>query len=112
MSCDKCRQLTSGTPIKVATDLRRAIGKVTEALEHGILRYEGAGEFGEPFPPLSKGEHWGDFVSNYFSCVFCGQLFHLYAETYHGAGGAFEKVETIREHLQVDATEGKRLFRK
>jgi len=102
MSCNQCIRLTSGTPIKLPSDLKRAIRKAAEALEIGVLQYEGAGQFGDPFSQIAKGGHWGDFVSNYFSCASCGQLFHLHAETYHGAGGAFEEIDEIEEKLQDD----------
>lgn len=100
MSCDHCIRLTSGTPIKSPANLERAIAKAAEALNSGVLRYEGAGKWGEPFQDLVAGGPWGDFVSNYFSCSHCGQLFHLHAETYHGSGGAFEKISAIQESLQ------------
>jgi hypothetical protein len=102
MSCDSCVRLTSGTPIRLPKDLKQAISRASEALKNGILKYEGAGAVGEPFNKLAEGRHWGDFVSNYFSCISCGQLFHLHAETYHGAGGAFEKIGKIEEKLQND----------
>jgi len=102
MSCDNCIRLISGTPIKSPTNLRQAINKAAEALRSGKLKYEGAGKWGDPFLYLAGGGHWGDFVSNYFSCSSCGQLFHLHAETYHGSGGAFEKITAIDEQLQGD----------
>lgn len=105
MSCDRCVGLMSGRRIRQADELKRAILKARDGLDCGLLRYEGAGRDGDPFAALAKGEHWGDFVSNYFSCSHCGQLFHLHAETYHGAGGAFEKVAAITEPLQGDAYE-------
>ena len=103
MSCDKCLRLTSGTPIKLPADLKRAIKKAAEAVQSGVLKYEGAGQAGDPFAQLARGGHWSNFVSNYFSCTSCGQVFHLHAETYHGAGGAFEKAEKIDEPLQGDS---------
>ncbi|MCG8016208.1 MAG: hypothetical protein JAY97_08335 [Candidatus Thiodiazotropha sp. 'RUGA'] len=102
MSCDQCLRLISGTPIKLPTDLKRAIKKADEAVKKGVLKYEGAGQLGEPFEELARGSHWGDVVDNYFSCTSCGQKFNLYAETYHGAGGAFEKIACIKETLQGD----------
>jgi hypothetical protein len=102
MSCNSCLKLTSGTKIKLPSDLKQVIKKVAEAISNDALKYEGAGRFGDPFASLARGGHWGDFVSNYFSCKLCGQLFHLHAETYHGSGGAFEKVEEINEQLQND----------
>jgi hypothetical protein len=102
MSCDNCLKLTSGSLIKLPIDLKRAIQKAAEAVKSGVFKYEGAGCSGDPFESLARGDHWSDFVSNYFSCKMCGQLFHLHAETYHGAGGAFEKIEKIDERLQND----------
>ncbi|WP_309328152.1 hypothetical protein [Silvimonas sp.] len=103
MTCDKCISLISGTRIKIPKDLERAITKADDAVKRGVLKYEGAGVFGDPFVRLSRGGDWSDFVSNYFSCQTCGQLFHLHAETYHGSGGAFEKVDLITEPLQGDS---------
>jgi hypothetical protein len=102
MSCDTCIRLTSGTHIKSPSDLKRSIKKASEAVKLGVLKYEGAGISGDPFATLAIGAHWSDFVSNYFSCPSCSQLFHLHAETYHGSGGAFEKIDQINEQLQGD----------
>ena len=99
MSCDNCIRLTSGTRISLPRHLRLAIKNIANAAQAGTLKYEGAGKFGDPFSKIAKGGHWSDFVSNYFSCTSCGQLFHLHAETYHGAGGAFEKITVIEEEL-------------
>ena len=101
MSCDKCIRLTSGTPIRTPANLEGAIAKIAGAVKSGALKYEGAGQWGDPFQKLANGEPWGDFVSNYFSCPHCGQLFHLHAETYHGSGGAFEKISAIQEPLSA-----------
>jgi hypothetical protein len=102
MSCDLCKRLISGAPINLPAELKRAIKKVDEAVINGVLKYEGAGQSGEPFEHLARGGHWGDIVNNYFSCTSCGQNFNLHAETYHGAGGAFEKIASIKEALQGD----------
>ena len=82
----------------------RAISKAAEALDAGTLKDEGHGQWGEPFARLRSQGDWGDFVNNYFSCESCGQLFHLHAETYHGAGGAFEKVASVLEPLRNDSS--------
>ena len=102
MACNSCLTFTSGTKIKLPADLTQVIAKVAEAINNDVLKYQGAGRYGEPFAYLVRGGHWGDFVSNYFSCKLCGQLFHLHAETYHGSGGAFEKIKEISEQLQSD----------
>jgi hypothetical protein len=102
MSCEHCIRLTSGTPIKVPADLKRAINNAAEAVKNGVLKYEGMGPWGDPFSQLANGGHWSDIVNNYFSCRSCGQLFHLHAETYHGSGGAFEKVAAIEGQLNPD----------
>ena len=88
--------------MKTASDLRSVIQFLAETVARGRLEYRGAGEWGDPFAQLAKGGHWGDFVSNYFACRSCGQLFHLQAETYHGAGGGVKKIEKIEEPLRND----------
>lgn len=98
MSCSQCQRLPIGA-IKSPTDLRHAISKVEEALNSNVLKYEGAGVNGEPFSLLMGGGLWGDWVSNYFSCRSCTQLFRLYAETYHGGGGALVRIDCIKETL-------------
>jgi hypothetical protein len=103
MTCDSCLRLTSETPIRTPANLKQVIAKVAKAVNQGVVKYEGAGQSGDPFSSLAKGGPWSDIVSNYFSCISCGQLFHLHAETYHGSGGAFEKVEKTEEQLQGDA---------
>jgi hypothetical protein len=67
----------------------------------GVLKNEGTGQWGMVFSKLAEG-YITDVVSNYFSCVSCGQLFHLHAETYQGGGGAFEKIGAIDERLQEE----------
>ncbi|WP_217944733.1 hypothetical protein [Duganella violaceipulchra] len=87
--------------IKSRMDLEDKIAVCQKEMKKGILKNEGAGYWGTSFSKLSLG-YIGDIVSNYFSCASCGQLFHLHAETYHGAGGGFEKIGSIDERLQDD----------
>ena len=103
MNCDLCIQIL-GIRIKSPNDLKRAINKAAELVTSEVLTYEGAGQYGVPFSRLASGGHWGDFVNNYFSCRSCGQLFHLHAETYHGSGGAFERIDKIEEEVRGDTS--------
>lgn len=85
--------------IKSIDELKNQIALCQLYIAEAVLENKGTGYWGTPFPKLAEG-CIGDFVSNYFSCTSCGQLFHLRAETYHGSGGAFEKIGRIDERLQ------------
>ena len=100
MTCEHCEQAVQPEKIKRPDDLSKAIIAVASALEAGVLQYEGAGAWGDPFKSIAHGSGWGDFVNNYFSCTACGQWFNLHAETYHGSGGAFEAVAKPAEQMQ------------
>jgi len=102
MTCKKCEEAVQPQRIKRPDDLSRAILAAANAIELGILSYEGAGAWGDPFQSIARGDGWGDFVNNYFSCLSCGQWFNLQAETYHGSGGAFEPVREPAEQIQRD----------
>lgn len=102
MSCKNCISLTNLKPIKSLVELKDNIAMCQHQITSGVLENKGTGYWGTAFSKLAEG-YIGDFVSNYFSCTSCGQLFHLHAETYHGKGGAFEKVGSIDERLQEDS---------
>lgn len=85
--------------IKSLIELKDQIALCQLHVAGGVLENKGAGYWGTPFSKLAQG-YIGDFVSNYFSCTSCEQLFHLRAETYHGTGGSFEKIGNIDERLQ------------
>jgi hypothetical protein len=101
MSCEKCIGLTNMRSIKSIAELEAKIAMCQEEIQKGVLKNEGTGQWGTVFSKLAEG-YITDLVSNYFSCVSCGQLFHLHAETYHGGGGAFEKIGAIDERLQEE----------
>ena len=102
MTCAKCEQAVRSKRIKRPDDLSQVIRLAAAAVEVGLLRYEGAGAWGDPFRSIAHGGGWGDIVNNYFSCPSCGQWYNLHAETYHGSGGAFEAVKTPTEQLLKD----------
>ncbi len=101
MTCPKCNEALPLLKISTPSDLRKAIAAAKHGLDTGCLNYEGTGSQGDPFHVVT-GLGWGDFVSNYFSCLACGQWFHLHAETYHGAGGALERVLGRPDVLKLD----------
>jgi len=103
MTCEQCEKAIQPQQIKRPSDLSSAILAASEAVRLGILRYEGAGAWGEPFISIAHGAGWGDIVNNYFSCRNCGQWFNLRAETYRGSGGAFEAVAEPAGHIERDA---------
>jgi hypothetical protein len=88
--------------INVPRDLTEAILLARLKIEDGTLKYLGAGSYGEPFKRIASGRGRSDFVNNYFSCLFCNQIFNLYAETYHGSGGKLEAVQEIQGELSSD----------
>jgi len=52
------------------------------------------GEWSTPFGDVSLDAGIrDDFVHYVFKCKSCGQIFKLYAETYHGRGGAWEPID-------------------
>ncbi|MBC7750376.1 MAG: hypothetical protein H7Z73_01470 [Candidatus Saccharibacteria bacterium] len=103
MSCSQCQNEVPFIKIKVPQNLKEAIITAKSAVESGCLVYRGMGNFADPFKSIASGSGWGDFVSNYFTCASCGQWFHLHAETYHGSGGALERIPSQPQNIQNDA---------
>jgi len=67
MSCENCQQIEM--TIKAPQDLVAAIKLVKSKIKGGILKYCGAGAYGEPFSKIDRGKNWGDIVNNYFCYV-------------------------------------------
>lgn len=95
MSCAKCNHIPCN--IRSPNDLKSCLLKASELVNSGTLEYLGKGYWGDSFSCIRHGGSWGDFVTNFFKCSNCGQLFHLHAETYHGSGGAFDSIQEIEQ---------------
>lgn len=91
MVCSKCEKLHTLIPIRKSSDLERAIAMVKTKIEDGtITAVEQQSDDSLPsFSELLKTTVRDDFLYYLFKCNFCAQGFQLYAETYHGAGGAW-----------------------
>lgn len=70
MSCPHCEALALERTITSPDGLRAVLRDAATAVANQALDDRGCGDEGDP---LSQ----------------CGQWFHLFAETYHGCGGAF-----------------------
>lgn len=68
---------------------------VNDAISGGILKYEdfesGRELIGQSsFLALGPKDAWPDVMRYHFTCRHCGRPFQLFAETYHGSGGAWK----------------------
>jgi hypothetical protein len=99
MSCPACAEYDHIRTIATPDELRAVIDWAARGLAADVLierkspvkAYEDA----TSFPELAKGGPWDDGMEYHFACVACGQEFALHAETYHGRGGAWSKVEDL-----------------
>lgn len=97
MSCAACSEYDHIRKVATPNDLRGVIDWAARGLAAGVLverkspvkAYEDA----TPFAELAKSGRWDDGMEYHFACAACGQEFALHAETYHGRGGAWSKVE-------------------
>jgi hypothetical protein len=95
MPCKKCRDLSAVFPIDHPDDLRRELRKAKINVKNKIILQDMTVNipFDIPLDEVEPDGMWDDSMSFHFRCTKCGQLFRLYAETYHGRGGSWEPVE-------------------
>ena len=96
MCCQGCKSLES--KIVSPSTLWKISDTCAQKVEEGTLKYVGA-EFGLPFKDMMEKRIYDDFFSYYFACNFCGKIFKLYAETYHGSGGALGLINELPAKL-------------
>jgi hypothetical protein len=92
--CPACKDLNIEFQIRFPSDLRKAIAVTRDNLADGTISDITQGD-GMPFHELVSASQWDDALLYYFQCNACGQLFKLYAETYHGRGGWWKPVDQI-----------------
>ncbi len=79
----------------IAINRPREYFALAEQLQHlvatGVLRLvRGTCEL----EAIGRDKPWpGDWIEHVCECPLCGRRFRLYAETYHGSGGAWEAEE-------------------
>ncbi|HYE42534.1 MAG TPA: hypothetical protein VEA15_03995 [Caulobacteraceae bacterium] len=90
MTCYRCIAFADRRDIRSPDDLNLAIRHARKGLAKGVLDIVPV-DGGLPFEQAGDGA-WDDIVHYRFRCRGCGQAFLLGAETYHGGGGAWERV--------------------
>ena len=95
--CADCDQLAVDFPIRTPADLSRSLRLVRASLADGTLVEEPATAdralYTSAMRDLPDDGPWPDYVELRFRCRTCGSRFKLTAETYHGAGGRWGRVE-------------------
>lgn len=86
-TCSSCNDLNIEFHIRLPSDLRKAIAVASDNLADGTISNITTGGDCKPFEELVSSGKWDDVLHYRFKCNTCGQMFELYAETYHGAGG-------------------------
>jgi len=100
MPCSLCEKFVH-IPIKAPDDLNKIIQQLNRAVRWKDMASMGKTDIALPFSELGH-NNWHDSVSNYFTCLHCGQLFHLSAETYHGSGGYLQTAKVLPDNLIPD----------
>lgn len=83
--CDMCGGLTETIRIEHPYEYFNIISQVKTLIREGSITLEQSNckledvEKGKPFPD--------DILYHVFKCTYCGQMFELCVETYHGSGG-------------------------
>lgn len=87
LMCLSCSDLNIEFQIRFPSDLRQAIAVTRDNLADGTIAEVPTGGEGMPFNELDPSGKWEDILRYHFKCNTCGQVFELFAETYHGSGG-------------------------
>lgn len=97
MGCDVCSEYCVLRGIRSPSDLHGVVAWAKAGLDVGTLcerhSHVAAYQYNTPFLELAKGGPWDDGLAYRFACTACGQEFELGAETYHGRGGSWSKLE-------------------
>lgn len=89
--CSTCDALMPVVEIRTPGRLREIAESLLPYLgDHRIEQVSGDGSAGE----VARGE-WDDIVSLEFRCAGCGSRYSLTAETWHGQGGAWRRIEGV-----------------
>ena len=90
MACEKCADLCLEYEIHSPSDLHKAFAVARDNIADGTIREISAQSFWGAASALDEGGSWpSDHLFYQFECRRCGERFDLYAETYHGRGGAW-----------------------
>ncbi len=90
MSCHRCESLCVAHPIRLPSDLRKALVVARSNLADGTIREVPRADpqtAQRPFSSVEINGPWDDVFSFHFECQSCGEHFTLTSENYHGKGG-------------------------
>jgi hypothetical protein len=97
--CEKCSDVKKIIRIKSSQDLKDIIDITRMLVNDGVLivpdnncNKNHASSY-TPFNNLPNEGPWDDYLKYIFKCIYCGQLFSLSVETFHGVGGMWEPIE-------------------
>ena len=110
MVCPACSEYSQARKISRPDDLTEAIDFAKAGVDAGDLRETGftpPGYIGNtPFGELAAEGPWDDGLEYHFMCIACAQQFALHADTYHGRGGAWSKIEDLPWHVKASVHSG------
>jgi len=87
--------------IETPNDLVKAFKLVRKELDEGKIKltfeHKSQDRFEIPQFDFIKKFDWPDYFSNYYEEAATGKIYRLYAETYHGSGGALIEVQDFED---------------
>lgn len=91
LMCTNCDSHGERIPINRPREYCALVEQLQRLIATGALRLvRGTCEL----DAVSGGKPWpGAWIEHVCECPLCGRRFRLYAETYHGSGGAWEALE-------------------
>ena len=99
IDCEKCKSVQKNIRIRSPQDLKEIID-ITRILVNDkvlIVLDDNSNKSNEssctPFNNLPNEGPWDDYLKYIFKCVYCGKMFLLSVETYHGTGGRWETLK-------------------
>ena len=95
MTCKSCQPMDVEWPIESPDDLTKVLRFANEKLAAGTLiePEEGRRTWSQRVHQLAESGPWPDSVECQLACASCGERFEFYANTYHGRGGRWFRVE-------------------
>ena len=96
--CELCDTFDTQIEIPLPSDLARILGELKAAVAAGKLEYNSSesnpASIDQPdFNALEPTGPYPDTLHYYFGCPKCGCMFELKAETYHGSGGSWKRLQ-------------------
>ena len=91
--CMACEPLNLEWQIRSPGELAKAIRVAQDNLRDGTLLEVATGS-SPSITTMAPDGPWEDYLHCEFRCSFCGALYLLAVETYHGSGGSWSPLRT------------------